>query len=273
MEEISVIVTTKNSAGTLADLLESLKVQTSNNFEVIVVDHPQTKDKTREIAKKFGSKLYIKGPERSAQRNYGVEKSRGKYILILDSDMILERNVLKQCKEKFARRKNISSLIIPEKSFGEGFWVKFKIFEREFYEGDETIEAPRCFKKKIFLKYKGYDETITGPEDWDLPLRMKKFGEKTSRIKEYILHNEGRYNPFKSARKKYYYALKAPIFLKRHPEQLVTKGNLLFRPVFFKKWKKLVKSPFLSVGMFLIKIIEGGGVLVGFMYSVIIRKD
>lgn len=269
---VSVIITTKNSAKTLETLLISIKNQSYLNYEVVLVDNPNTKDKTRIIAKKYNCSVFIKGPERSAQRNYGVTEGKGEYVLILDSDMVLEEDVIKQCVNKIDSSKEINSIIIPEKSFGERFWVKFKIFEREFYEGDETIEAPRFFKKTVFEKYKGYDEKITGPEDWDLPLRMKKGGEKTQRIKSYIHHNEGRYNPFKSARKKFYYAQKAHAFFKKHPEQITTKGNLIFRPVFFKKWKKLISHPFLSLGLFFIKTVEGFGALAGFLYSAIIQK-
>jgi len=88
----------------------------------------------------------------------------------------------------------------------------------------------------------------------------------------FILHNEGKFSPVKSAKKKFYYALKAPLFLKRHPEQVFTKGNLIFRPVFFRKWKKLLTHPLLSIGMFFVKFIEGCGVLAGFCYSVILLR-
>lgn len=264
---ISVIIGTINEELVIADLLKSLKHQIYKNFEIIVVDNPKTKDKTREIAKKFTNKVFIKGPERSVQRNFGVSKALGEYVLILDADMQLSKNTLlelSKVKEKV--------VIIPEKSFGKGFWVKFKIFEREFYEGEETIEAPRYFSKELFSKFHGYDNNITGPEDYELPLRMKKAGIKFGRIQSYIFHNEKNFSPFKSARKKFYYASKSAKYLQKHPEMATKQGNLLFRPVFFKKWRKLIKHPILSLGMFFVRAIEMSGAFFGFVYSGIIKK-
>lgn len=263
---ISVIITTKNEENVIGDLLKSLEKQKYKDFEIILVDN-YSNDKTCELAKNCSARIFKKGPERSVQRNYGVKKAIGNYVLILDADMKLSENVLLELSE--AKEKVV---IIPEKSFGEGFWVKFKIFEREFYEGEETIEAPRYFSKELFSKFHGYDKNITGPEDYDLPLRMKKAGIGVGRIKSYILHNEKNFSPFKSARKKFYYASKSAKYLQRHPEMIVKQGNLLFRSVFFKKWRKLISHPILSLGMFFVRTIEMSGAFFGFIYSGIIKK-
>lgn len=266
MIKISVIVTTKNEEFVVNDLFESLSRQKYKDFEIILVDN-NSSDKTCELAKNYGARIFKKGPERSAQRNYGVQKAVGNYVLILDADMQLSENVLlelSKVKEQVA--------IIPEKSFGKGFWVKFKVFEREFYEGEETVEAPRYFSKELFLKFNGYDKDITGPEDFDLPLRMKKTGIRIGRIKAHILHNEKRFSPFKSAKKKFYYASKSAKYVKKHPEMIVKQGNLLFRPVFLSKWRKLVSHPILSLGMFFVRTVEMSGAFFGFIYSGIIKK-
>lgn len=260
---ISIIITTKNEESSIKDLLISINKQSYRKFEILVIDNNST-DNTKKISTKFGARVFNIGPERSTQRNFGVNKAKGKYVLILDADMKLSLDVLLELSKIKAE---VS--IIPEKSYGVGFWTQFKIFEREFYEGDESIEAPRFFSKAVFLKYVGYDEEITGPEDYDLPLRMRKGGEKISRIKSYILHNEKRFSPYRSAKKKFYYASKSANYVKKHPEMVFKQGNMLIRPVFVKKWKKLISHPFLSIGMLLVKTIELIGGFMGFIYSVI----
>ena len=251
----------------------SIAKQSYKKFEVVLVDHPDTSDDTKKIAKRYKCRIFSKGPERSAQRNFGVKKSKGEFVVILDSDMVLGKNVLFQCVKEMEGKNKVSSVIIPEKSFGKGFWVKFKIFEREFYEGEELIEAARFFRRDVFTKFGGYDTSITGPEDYDLPLRMKKEGLKVGRSKDYIFHNEGKFSPWKSAKKKFYYASRAQSYLKKHPEMILKQGNLLFRPVFFKKWRKLFSNPALSLGMFLMKGVEMFGALLGFIMSGLIKKS
>jgi len=63
-------------------------------MEIIVVDN-NSQDKTKEIAYRYTDKVYNFGPERSAQRNFGVKQAAGKYILYLDADMVLSENVMK----------------------------------------------------------------------------------------------------------------------------------------------------------------------------------
>jgi glycosyltransferase involved in cell wall biosynthesis len=261
MIKISVVITTKNEEHVIENLLKSIFEQTYRDYEIILIDN-NSSDNTASIAKKYGVKVYSKGPERSVQRNYGVEKATGDYVLILDADMVLTKNVLRELSGI-----NNQMAVVPEKSYGEGFFVKYKIFEREFYEGEEFIEAPRFFSKKLFLKYGGYDKDITGPEDYDLPLRMKKDGYKSGRIKSYILHNEKKFNPLTSAKKKFYYASKAGLYVKRHKEMIFVQGNLIFRPVYFKKWRKIINNPLLSFGMILIKILEGSAAVLGYIYG------
>src|SRR5687768_16831644 len=95
-ELISIIITTKNEQAVIETLLSSIFLQTYKNIEVILVDN-NSKDNTLKIPKKFDVKIYTIGPERSAQRNFGAKKSKGKYLLFLDADMELTSDVLNDC--------------------------------------------------------------------------------------------------------------------------------------------------------------------------------
>ena len=96
---VSVIVTTKNEDRNIGACLESVIEQTMPPIEMIVVDN-FSEDQTIKIAKQFGAKVYQLGPERSAQRNYGVEQAQGKYILYLDADMRLSTKVIENCVKR-----------------------------------------------------------------------------------------------------------------------------------------------------------------------------
>lgn len=91
---VSVIITTKNEEEHIGNCLESIRKQDylQEKIEIIVVDNNST-DRTKEIARTFTDKIFNYGPERSAQRNFGVRESKGKYILYLDADMVLSEDV------------------------------------------------------------------------------------------------------------------------------------------------------------------------------------
>ncbi|NJL43584.1 MAG: glycosyltransferase family 2 protein [Pseudanabaena sp. SU_2_4] len=152
---ISVIVPTYNSANYLEACLQSIAEQNYEQIELIVVDN-NSMDNTKEIAQKYTKMVFNQGPERSAQRNFGVLQSKGGYILIIDSDMQLSRDVVKACVETISNSDKLKALIIPEESFGEGFWAQCKKLERSFYSGIDWQEAARFFDRKIYEELGGY---------------------------------------------------------------------------------------------------------------------
>lgn len=252
----SVIITTRNSASTMEPLLQSIKDQSYKNLEIIVVDNKSSDDTVR-ISKKFTKSVYQYGPERSSQRNFGVNKSKGKYILILDSDMVLTKDVVREGVALIENDSKIGGLVIPEKSFGIGFWAKMKILEREINEGERYFEAARFFPKRIFLEQKGYDTTLTGPEDWDLPERIaKKY--KIGRIKSYILHNEGNLSLKTLSQKKYYYGLSSYKYLSKQKIPVLSSKTVYFlRPAFYRNWKRLLSNPINFFGLMIMLFVEG----------------
>lgn len=266
---VSLIITTKNEEKILAKLLQSIKRQEYKNIETILVDNNSIDD-TVKIAKKMAIKIFNFGPERSAQRNFGAKKAKGKFVFVLDADMQLTSNVIGECIEIMNNNKKMVALIIPEKSHAFSFWEKVKAYERSFYnlEGDSLTDAARFFKKEIFLKIKGYDETITGPEDWDLTERIIKAGYRIGRTKNFIYHKETIVSLFDLARKKFYYALKAHRYLDKHRLPLIGPKTIYFlRPVFLKSAHKLFASPILFFGMLILLSVEfiagGFGYIIG----------
>lgn len=260
---VSVIITTKNEEEAIGRLIQSIKRQTFKNIEIILVDN-NSKDKTVEIVKNLGIKVYNLGPERSAQRNFGAKKARGNYLLFLDADMKLSPNVMEECVKVCLSDTKIEAVVIPEHSVASNLWEKVKGFERSFYNdtGDETTVAARFFTREAFEKAGGYDETITGPEDWDLSETVKKIGYKIGRVKSVIYHYERISSPFNLVQKKFYYALRAHRYLSKQNISTFSPKTIYFlRPVFYKNFNKILAHPILAIGMFIMLTIElfGGG--------------
>ncbi len=245
--------------------MESVKSQTYKNWEIIVVDNNST-DGTKAVAKKYTDKVFNKGPERSAQRNFGVKKAKGKYVMILDSDMVLGNDVAYDCVQTM-KSSSFKALVIPEKTVEDSFISKVRRFEREMYEGDATIEVARFFERKVFLEFGGYDTKLTGPEDYDLPYRISK-KYKIGRSKEYLYHDESGLTLKRLLQKKYYYARQGASYAAKHPELVKTQGNLLFRKAYIRNWKKFVRSPLLGLSFIFVRILETIVATAGFISAV-----
>jgi len=254
---VSVVVTTYNNHLTLRECLQSIVDQTYSDMELIVVDN-NSNDDTLEIAYEFTDHVYTKGPERSAQRNFAVSKATGKYVMIIDSDMVLSPTVVAECVELAESKINVNSIIIPEESFGEGFWAQCKKLERSYYVGQDNIEAARFFRKNSFIEAGGYNEDMTGGEDWDLTRRMRKLGDH-DRIEAYIYHNEGRPKFTRTVKKMYYYGQHASQFFANNPTHSVVadqSGPLLRYRLFLSKPGKLLRNPVIGAGMLTLKTAE-----------------
>jgi glycosyltransferase involved in cell wall biosynthesis len=272
---VSIIIPTYNEEKMVERLFVSVEKQTFKNIEIIVVDD-NSSDNTVAVAKRHTQKVYTrKHAERSVQRNFGAKKAKGEFFLFLDADMELTSNVISDCVRLVKKDRTIGGVIIPEESKAKTFWEQIKAFERSFYNevgvnnnGDQTTDAARFFRREVFEKVGGYDENITGPEDWDLPESIKKKGYKIGRIKSKILHYERIPNLFFLVKKKYYYALKSHTYLKKQNISVFSPKTIYFlRPVFYKNWKKLILNPIFAIAMFIMFFLEniagGAGYLIG----------
>ncbi|MGC8696552.1 MAG: glycosyltransferase [Conexivisphaera sp.] len=254
---VSVIVPTKDSGRTIERCLSSIRNQSYKRIELIVVDNNST-DGTPETSRKFADKVLSHGPERSAQRNLGAKVSSGKYLLFVDSDMILSENVVRECVEK-CEREGYDALYIPERIVGEGFWIKVRDFERSFYNAT-VIDAVRFVRKDLFERVGGFDEDLTGPEDWDLDRRIRDAGAKIGIISTNIFHDEGNFGLRKYLSKKSYYT---KMGFQRYRQkwrndevvrkQLGASYRLFWVFVEKGKWRRLLSHPLLTLGMYYLR--------------------
>lgn len=262
---VSVIITTRNEEDAIQQCLESIRHQTYKNIEILVIDNG-SRDETKRIARQFTGHVFEKGPERSAQRNYGARKAAGEYVLFLDADMVLGKTVIEECVKIIAR--NIYALIVPEKSQGTGFWAECKALERTYYEGIDWMEAARFYNKKTFQSLGGFDENLTGPEDFDMSQRIiARYGTSgISRITSYIYHNEGTIVLWDLLRKKYYYGKKMRRYMIKNENKSAFKkqANPLARyALLFQKPAIFLSDPVHAVGMIIMKSLELGALAIG----------
>lgn len=254
---VSVVIPCKNSAEFLWETLLSLQHQTYKNIEVIVVDNYSTDD-TVEVALKFKARVFLKGPERATQDNYGIENAKGNLIWLTGSDMIADSDYIEQavCKIKQGDDAIYASVLTDKRV--KHYWGRVKALERECYIGDNIIESARFFKKSVWQELGGYDERLIQVEE-DFQHRLDKAQYITARIKarEYHLHEETNLTDlFKKSR---YYANYMGDYLQKHR----SRGILQLNP--FRNYGKFLKHPNLLGGLIIYKIVQYTGGLIGYL--------
>lgn len=147
MNNLSVVVNAQNVEKDLPRALASVK---NIADEIVVVDQEST-DKTADIAKKFGAKVfnYKKVEYVELARNFAVSKATEDWVLVLDPDeevpqgLVLEiRKILKNPKADYYR--------IPRKNMIFGKWIKhsrwwpdyqIRLFKKGSVSWNEIIHA------------------------------------------------------------------------------------------------------------------------------------
>ncbi len=284
---ISIVITTKNEEKNIENCLISIKEQTCKNIEIIVVDN-YSDDKTKELSLKYTDKVYDKGPERSAQRNYGmIDMSSGKYVMFVDADMMLGPYLIEMCIEHMQNYNDIA-LHIPEVILGTNYFSKVRRFERSFYDGT-VIDGARFFDKEKFIEVGGFDESMSGPEDWDIDKKIKQIGTiglidtiskdiqnwklneyistrgvKASRYASSIFHNEADFILSDYLKKKGYYAKSFDTYIAKwgkEDKDISKQFGLWYRffGVFLEngKFLKLLAHPLLTFGMYFLRFMVG----------------
>lgn len=112
---VSIVVPVFNAENYLGRLLDSVRKQTFQDYELILVNDGSS-DRSAEILEKYrerDSRLHVMNQENSgaaAARNRGIEKANGEYITFLDADDEIESEMLQEMVAD--AKKNQSDLVV-----------------------------------------------------------------------------------------------------------------------------------------------------------------
>lgn len=251
---VSIIVPTKNSAKTLHACLESINLQSYRNFELIVVDN-YSNDSTHEIATKFKAIFFLMGPERCTQVNFGVSKAKGKYIYRVDSDFVLERDVIKQAVG-FCEEHGYDAIVVHNTSDSTvSFWALVRKMERDSYRDVDYTVAARFLRKNVFESLGGFDVNLVAGEDYDLQNRLIKGGFSVGRIYAQELHIGEPKSLQEIFLKHYYYGQNIDRFIQKDQRRALTQLSP-FRFSVLRNFSVSYKKPVLLAGFFVYQTVR-----------------
>lgn len=152
---VSITIPTRNSEDVIGDCLSSVKEQTYPNIEILVIDSNST-DRTKNIVENFGARFISYAGKLLGARCEGFLQSKGDFILLLDSDQILEPTTIERA---LSMMDNYDMLVLEELSYKpKGFFEKLYDADRKLIHLQPNLDPlkgnllPRFFKREILEK-------------------------------------------------------------------------------------------------------------------------
>lgn len=181
--KISVVIPTYQHAGTLVECLDSVFAQTYKDLEVIVVDDGST-DHTQEVLKPYQNRATIIHQENRGSnpaRNRGLQESTGEFIIFLDADVTMEKEMIEKLIDALRRH--------PEASIAySGFRFGWKTFAGVPFDPSMLKKMNYIHTSSLVRKadFPGFDEQIRRLQDWDVWLTMIEQGKRAVLVPEVL---------------------------------------------------------------------------------------
>ena len=185
---VSIIIPCYNYAHFLSEALDSVLSQTYTEWECIIINDGSP-DNTEEIALSYCKRdirfkyFYKENGGHGSARNYGIKNSTGKYIMPLDADDKIESTYISKAVEEIESDTNIKLVTGQVQYFGDlNEKVIVPVYNLRSYLTVNYISISSLFRRSDFDKAKGFDETMLAFEDWDLFIKILKWGGKVSQL-------------------------------------------------------------------------------------------
>ena len=192
--ELSVIIPTHNRKEILKKVLMALQNQSypHDKYEVIVVDDGST-DSTSAVAKDFNIRYFYRQKNCVADaRNFGIEKSRGNYILFLNNDTIPEKKLIEEHLKTHNNYPNVAVVGLIKWHNGikktdfmryltkSNIEFQFKKIKHKYNIGYRFFYSSNISLSRKWLELENFDTNFkyAAFEDIELGYRLEKRGLK-----------------------------------------------------------------------------------------------
>jgi glycosyltransferase involved in cell wall biosynthesis len=192
MTTVSVIIPCYNQGHFLEEAVQSVLHQTMRDFEIIVVNDGSTDESTRQILATFNRDktriLHTENQGLASARNNGIQEARGKYILPLDADDLIEPRYLEKAVEVLEQNEDVGIVYCRARLFGvvETEWLLPPYTLAEMLK-DNVIFCSALFRKDDWYAVGGYDAgMIYGWEDYDFWLSLIERGRRVLQLPDIL---------------------------------------------------------------------------------------
>ncbi len=241
----------------LLDLcLRSITAQTYQETETLVLLSEGSPPELERVISHFPQLRIFHGSfTKSAARNFLAHQSKGEYMLYIDVDMELSRNLLEECID-LAMEKGSQAIITTQKEAPtRSFWGKCRSLEWDLLSDDIGSASPYFLLTSTFTEVGGFDENIDMWDDWVLSLRLVSKGIRFDRVQSPI-HIRDTTDLGEMFARKYKRGRFIPALLQKYPDAPYVKFFDRFKRIYVRNWKALLRSPILTLGLAFLKVLD-----------------
>ena len=174
---VSLIITTYNYAHYVERSIRSALDQTlsKDQYEILVVNDAST-DRTEEVLENYTDEVRVFNLKEnvglSGARNHGIKKAKGQYVVFLDADDYIHRDLLRIQKLFLDENNRLDAVSTDYWTVDErGSHIKHVSSE------EEPIACGIMFRKDFLHEIGLYDESFRAREEEDLRIRwLNKYG-------------------------------------------------------------------------------------------------
>lgn len=179
---ISVVIPCYNPAPFLHETLASVRAQTYQPVEIIIVNDGSDQPEARALLQSVAPTVtrYIEQENRGlgGARNTGFRAARGDYVLPLDADDRIAPSFLAECMESLRARPDAAFVYTDCRVFGDTEYIeRFLDYNLHWLLEQNTLCYASLIRRADWELAGGYDESMRlGYEDWDFWLRLAERG-------------------------------------------------------------------------------------------------
>ena len=186
---VSVVVPVHNDGVLVLDALASFERSASAEDELLLVDDGSSDPRTVAILERLEGAGYtvLHKPQGglSSARNHGFRAARAPLVLPLDADNRLRPLLLREGVQRMEAEPDLQVVFGDRQLFGaERRRVRVPAFDLRALLGGNTLDACALLRRSLWEELRGYDETMTGLEDWELWIRAGAHGARFGQLLE-----------------------------------------------------------------------------------------
>ncbi len=189
---VSVVTRCYNQAQYLPEAVRSVAAQTFADWEMVIVDDGSPDDTTEvagRLADELGGRIRLVRQANaglSGAMNAGVAAARGRYILPLDADDMIEPTMLEKTVAMLERDESIAIAYTDLQQFGQGSdLIQARDFDPARLPEANHLSYCSLYRREIWDAVGGYNPNMTwGYEDWDFWVGAAELGYVARRIAE-----------------------------------------------------------------------------------------